>query len=77
VPNVFVAQIVLDRPRVVAVAGELVACGMPQHVSMNLKRELGLLAGTLHQPIKALGGGWAAALGYEYKWPHSFLTELP
>jgi hypothetical protein len=34
--NVFVSEVRLQRPRVVASVGECVATGMPQHVRMRL-----------------------------------------
>ena len=44
VPNIFVPQVLLHGARVVAVVGELVAGGMPQHVRMNREGEGGELA---------------------------------
>jgi hypothetical protein len=37
---------VLDRSRVLAVIGELVAAAMPQHVAMHEEGKLGGLAGS-------------------------------
>src|SRR5260370_8432585 len=47
--NISVAQIVLQRPGIDAVVGELVASGMSEHVRVRLEREPRLLAGPLHQ----------------------------
>ena len=33
------AQVVLDRPRILAIVGELVPAAMPQHVAGNQERE--------------------------------------
>jgi len=46
-----VAEIVLDGPRIVAVIGELVAAGVPQHVDVNREAELGPFANVLDLPI--------------------------
>ena len=46
-----VAEIVLDGPRIVAVMGELVAAGVPQHVDVNREAELGPFANVLDLPI--------------------------
>ena len=39
--NVAVPEIGLDGARVVTIVGELVATGMPEHVSMRLDAEIG------------------------------------
>lgn len=40
--NVFVAEIGLQRPRVMPVDREFVLTGMPEHVGVRLERKLGL-----------------------------------
>jgi hypothetical protein len=45
VDDVLVAQVALDGPRVVPVVGELVSAGVPEHVRMDGKAQLRLLAG--------------------------------
>lgn len=40
VHNVFVAEIILHRPCIVAPIGEIVASGMPQHVGVDVKAQL-------------------------------------
>ena len=47
--NISVAQIVLQRPGIDAVVGELVASGMSEHVRVRLEGEPRLLAGPLYQ----------------------------
>jgi hypothetical protein len=61
--NVLVAKIVLQGSGVVAVIGELVSAGVPEHVRMDAKWHLGGLPETLDKPMEA---DWAAALRYEY-----------
>ena len=41
VPDVLMAQIVLDRTCIVPITGELVAGAVPQHVGMNLLLAMG------------------------------------
>ena len=64
------AQVVLDRPRILAIVGELVPAAMPQHVAANQEREFrrtprrvppsadsrtrSVLAGGIHQPARHL-----------------------
>src|SRR5271166_1815622 len=51
--DILVAEIVLQRSRVVSVVGELVSTGVPQHVGVDTKRHLGGLAEPLDEPMKA------------------------
>jgi hypothetical protein len=44
--DVAVAEVVLDRPRVVALIGELEAAGMTQYVRMHWEAEIRLIAGS-------------------------------
>jgi hypothetical protein len=53
--NVLVAEIGLQRPRILAVVGQLVAARMPQHVRVSFEAEPGHLAGTLDKLGKPLG----------------------
>ena len=48
-----VAEIVLDGPRIVAVIGELVAAGVPQHVWVNFYLEARRASRTLYPGLKA------------------------
>jgi len=43
--DVLVPEVVLQRPRVLAIIGELEPAGVTQHVWMHEERKLGLLAG--------------------------------
>ena len=61
-----VAEIVLDGPRIVAVVGELVAAGVPQHVDVNREAELGPFANVLDLPIERIWREWCAAFAGEH-----------
>jgi hypothetical protein len=47
-------KVILNRSRIVAIAGELVSGTMPQHVRMNLKRQSSRFTRALHQPIEPI-----------------------
>jgi hypothetical protein len=47
-----VTEIVLDRPRVLAIVGELITAGMPQHVAENEEWEARGLAGPSNHALK-------------------------
>src|SRR5271166_367675 len=64
--DILVAEIVLQRSRVVSVVGELVSTGVPQHVRVDTKRHLGGLPEPLDEPMKADWAHWPTALAYEY-----------
>ena len=49
VRDVLVPEVLLDRPRVLALTGELKPAGMAQHVRMDREGELGELAGARNQ----------------------------
>ena len=53
-------EVALDRPYILAGIGQLVAGGVADHVRMNLKGQVGLLAGSLHHPVEAVPGEWRA-----------------
>jgi hypothetical protein len=48
--QIAVAEVVRQRPCVVAIVGELVAGRVPQHVRVNLEREFRCSAGSLDHP---------------------------
>jgi len=58
-----VTEIVLDRPRVLPIIGELVAAGMSQHVAVDQERETRSLAGTGNHPLIARNAQWRIPLG--------------
>src|SRR5215470_5275795 len=64
--NVFVPEVMLQCPRVVAVVGELKTTGMAQHVRMDWEGHLGGLPDALDEPVEANRADWPAALGNEY-----------
>src|SRR5262249_44929270 len=59
-------EVVLQRPRVVAIVGELEPTGMAQQVGGDREWDLGGLPDALHKPVEANGTDWSAALGNEY-----------
>ena len=77
-PDVLVAEIILDRAGIVTVTGQLVARGMAKHVRMHLERQLGLLPGSFDHVVEAFRGEWSATLGdeYECRLRRLVLTEL-
>src|SRR5262245_38241720 len=64
--DVLVPEVVLQRPRVVAIVGELEPTGMAQHVWVDREWHLGGLPDALHKPVEANGTDWSAALGNEH-----------
>src|SRR5215472_6805513 len=64
--DVLVPEVVLQRPRVVAIVSELEPTGMAQHVWVDRERHLGSLADALDESVKADGTHWPAGLGNEY-----------
>jgi hypothetical protein len=61
------AQVRLQGPGIVAVVGELVAGGMPEHVRMALERQPRLLARPAHQEGETSGCERPTALGHEHE----------
>ena len=59
------AQVVLDRPRILAIVGKLVPAAMPQHVAGNQEREFRRLPGACHHPLIAGHAQRGEAFGYE------------
>src|SRR5262245_43561519 len=64
--NVLVPEVVLQRPRVVAIVGELVSTGMAKHVRVDREWHLGGLAEALNEPVETDGTDWPAAFGNEH-----------
>jgi hypothetical protein len=60
------AQIALDRSAVVAVVGELIASGMPQHVAMDQEREFDGFPGSGHHALIACNAQRRTSLADEY-----------
>ena len=61
--DVAVAEVSLQRSRIVALVGQRKATGVAQHVRMSRKAELGLDASALHHARKACRGERRAPLG--------------
>ena len=66
VHDVFVAHVVLERPSVVSVVGELVACGVPEHVRVDRERELCRLPSPSDRFQKPRSRRRASALGHKH-----------
>jgi hypothetical protein len=64
--NVLVPEVVLQRPRVVAIVGELEPAGMAKHVRVDGEWHLGRLAEALDEAVEPDGADWPTALGNEY-----------
>jgi hypothetical protein len=59
-------EVVLERTSIVAIVGELVSAGVPEHVRMDAKWHLSGLTEALDEPVKAYGAHWPTALRNEY-----------
>ena len=64
--NVAVPQIMLDRPRVLPVVGQLVAGGVAQHVRMDRELDAGLASGSTDDLAHRIGAERRLALAHEY-----------
>src|SRR5262249_3463905 len=72
--DVFVPEVVLQGPRVVAIVGEPEPTGVAKHVEVDRKWHLGGFADALDQAMEADGTDWPAALGNEYVSPFGVLA---
>jgi hypothetical protein len=63
--NVFVPEVVLQGPRVVAVVRELEPTGTAKHVRMDREWHLGGLADALNKPVETNRVNWPATLENE------------
>src|SRR5262245_42729638 len=64
--DVLVPEVVLQRPRVVAIVGELKPTSVAKHVWVDREWHLGGLADAPDEPVEADGTDWPAALGNEH-----------
>jgi hypothetical protein len=64
--NVFVPEVMLQGPRVVAIVGELEPTGMAKHVGVDREWHLGGLTDALDKAVEADRPNRPAALGNEY-----------
>src|SRR5713101_5412209 len=62
VRDISVAQVLLDRPRVVPLIGQLETAGVAEHVGMNREGEAGSLADARHELPDGRGGERPSAL---------------
>src|SRR5271170_3908742 len=60
-----VAQVGLERPRVVPLVGKRVTAGVPEHMRMSLERQLGDLSRSLDHASKTSRGEWRSTLRRE------------
>src|SRR5215472_4066804 len=67
--NIFVAEVGLQRARVVAPVRQCITARMAQHVRVNYEVEACTFANPLNQPINCPRCEWPAALGLEHKGP--------
>ena len=74
--NIFVPKIGLQRSGVMAVIRQLVATGMPEHVRMRLKGELGLDPSALNHAREPSRAKRRAALGGERECRFRLLLAL-
>jgi hypothetical protein len=65
VHDIFMAHIVLEGSGVVAIVGELVTSGVPEHVRVNREWELGSFSGPSDHLQESRGRGWTTSLGDE------------
>jgi len=59
-------QIMLDRPGILAVVGELIAGSVAQHVGMDRELDTGLSSGPANDLAHRIGGEWRLALADEH-----------
>jgi hypothetical protein len=64
--DVFVPEVVLQGPRVVAVICQLESASMAKHVRVDGERHLRGLPEPLDEPVETDWADWTAALGNEY-----------
>ena len=62
VHDALVAEVVLERPGIVPIVGELVPAGVPEHVRVYREWHSGGFTEALHQPMEADGAHRATAL---------------
>jgi len=64
--DVLMTEIMLERASIVAIVGELVAAGVPEHVRVDAEWHLRGLTEALDEPVEAYGAYGPAALRNEY-----------
>ena len=76
--NVFVAKVELDGPGVLALVGQLVTGGVPEHMGMDLEIKPCFRAGSGNDLLDVADRQWTFPLGYEHKLGiRVVLTEFP
>ncbi len=60
------SEVILNRPRVMTIAGQLIPGAMSGHAGVYLERQLGFLCGALDHPIEAVSRE-QATLTHEYE----------
>jgi hypothetical protein len=66
--NIAVPEIGLDGARVMAIIGELVAAGVPEHVSMRIDAQISSGGCPLHHAREGGCRQWRIALRDKYEW---------
>jgi hypothetical protein len=51
--DILMTEVVLERASIVAIVGELVSAGVPEHVRVDAEWHFGGLAEALDEPVKA------------------------
>lgn len=59
------AEVALDRPRVVVIVGEFVAARVAKHVAMDEEGEARRCARSSHHPLVTGDAQWRSAFGHE------------
>jgi hypothetical protein len=74
--DIFVTKIRLQGASIVPIIREFIAAGMPQHVRMRLKGELGLNPSALNHAGESSGAKRSATFGGEHERRFRFLLTL-
>jgi hypothetical protein len=64
--DVFMAEIMLERARILAIVRELVSAGVPEHVWVNPEWHFSGLTEALDEPVETYGAHRPTALRNEY-----------
>jgi hypothetical protein len=72
--DIFVPEVMLERPGVLTIVGELEAAGVTKHVRMNLERHPGGRAEPAHHSPKSDGAHRCPALAHEQVAPRFLLS---
>ena len=65
--NVLVAQVCLQRPRIMPSVRQCITTGMSKHVRVNYEVEACTFANPLNQPINGTGREWPTTFSLEHE----------